>query len=196
MRALLARGTEGAAREAADEVARLLALYEARHDPLRMVELLALQALAHQELGAPVTALDALGRALALAEPAGRIRVFMDLGDAMGRLLALYAVRRGASPYLERLLAACGDATGRGAPPTPAQAPTSLPLVEPLTRREIEVLRLLEARRTNEEIARSLCVSPATVKKHTMNLYQKLHGSGRRHAVAQATALGLLSPLP
>jgi LuxR family transcriptional regulator, maltose regulon positive regulatory protein len=69
-------------------------------------------------------------------------------------------------------------------------------LIEPLTRREVEVLRLLQARRTNDEIARVLYVSVDTVKKHTKNLYQKLQVGGRHHAVAQAVALGLLPPAP
>jgi DNA-binding CsgD family transcriptional regulator len=114
----------------------------------------------------------------------------------MGRLLARYVARRGASPYLERLLAACGTTPAAGAPPSPGRADQPLQLVEPLTRRELEVLQRLQTRRTNDEIARALCVSVDTVKKHTKNLYQKLQVDGRRHAVAQAVALGLLPPSP
>jgi LuxR family transcriptional regulator, maltose regulon positive regulatory protein len=193
---LLTRGTEAAARQAAAEAAALLAQYEAAHATLRVVELLALQALAHQALGATTVALDALERALRLAEPAGRVRVFVELGPAMGRLLALYAARRGMAPYLERLLAACGTTPAPGTPMPPSRKEVSLQLVEPLTRRELEVLQRLQTRRTNDEIARALYVSVDTVKKHTKNLYQKLQVDGRRHAVAQAIVLGLLPPSP
>jgi LuxR family maltose regulon positive regulatory protein len=112
----------------------------------------------------------------------------------MGRLLALYAARRGASPYLERLRAARGTTPALGAPIALSREDQPLERVEPLTRRELEVLQQLQARRTNDEIARALYVSVDTVKKHTKNLYQKLQVDGRRHAVAQAIALGLLSP--
>src|SRR5206468_1489245 len=133
VRALLAEGTEAAARQAAAEVADLLALYEARQDPLRVVELLGLQALTQEALGDSTAALDALGRALRLAEPAGRVRVFVDLGAAMHRQLTLYAVRRAASPYLERLVAAC-EATSAPRPPVaPRQNGAHLALVEPPT---------------------------------------------------------------
>lgn len=75
-------------------------------------------------------------------------------------------------------------------------AADSFALVEPLTRREEEVLWLLAARRTNEEIAGILQVAPTTVKKHAMNIYQKLQVNGRRQAVAQAITLGLLPSTP
>src|SRR5262249_57948104 len=97
IRALLSRGTEAAFRRAAAEGAALLARYEATHNELGVVEALALRALAHQALGATSVALDELERALRLAEPAGRVRVFVDLGASMSRLLALYATRRGTS---------------------------------------------------------------------------------------------------
>jgi LuxR family transcriptional regulator, maltose regulon positive regulatory protein len=196
IRALLSHGTEVALRQATAEGAALLARYEAEHNWLLVVEVLGLQALAHQALGATTVALDALERALRLAEPAGRVRVFVDLGPPMGRLLALYAARRGTAPYLARLLAACGTTPAPGAPTPPSPKDSSLQLVEPLTRRELEVLQHLQLRRTNDEIARALYVSVDTVKKHTRNLYQKLQADGRRHAVAQAIVLGLLPPSP
>jgi LuxR family maltose regulon positive regulatory protein len=126
----------------------------------------------------------------------GAVRIFVDVGPAMASLLALYAARRGMSPFVERLLLACGTAGALHSSEAPRAASTELALVEPLTRREQEVLGLLVARLTNDEIARSLQITPATVRKHTINIYQKLQVSGRRHAVAQAIALGLLSPDP
>ena len=190
------RSIAGKTRQAAAEAAALLAEYEATHATLRVVELLALQALAHQALGASSAALDALTRALRLAEPAGRVRVFVDLGAPMGRLLARYAAHRGTSAYLERLLAACGTTPAARAPTPPDREVQPFHMVEPLTRRELEVLQRLQLRRTNDEIARALYVSVDTVKKHTKNLYQKLQVDGRRHAVAQAIVLGLLPSSP
>jgi LuxR family maltose regulon positive regulatory protein len=190
---LLSQGTEAARRQAVAEAAALVAQYEAEHDELRVVEVLGLQALAHEALGATAAALDALEQALRQAEPGGRVRVFVDLGAPMARLLARYTARRGTSPYLARLLAACGSTPAPPAPPPPSRngAPQ---LIEPLTRREVEILQHLQARRTNDEIAQALFVSVDTVKKHTKNIYQKLQVDGRRHAVVQAIALGLLPP--
>ena len=65
-------------------------------------------------------------------------------------------------------------------------------LIEPLTEREREVLALLAQRLSNKEIAQALVISPQTVKRHAVNLYQKLQVSGRREAVANAIRLGLL----
>ena len=61
-----------------------------------------------------------------------------------------------------------------------------------LTNREVDVLLLLEQRLTNKEIAARLMISPRTVQKHTINLYEKLHAGNRREAIARARALGLL----
>ena len=198
LRALLSQGTEVALRQAAAEGAALLARYEAEHNWLQVVEVLGLQARAHQALGASSVALDELEGALRLAEPAGRVRVFVDLGASMARLLARYAARRGISPYLTRLLAACGSTPASPASTALSQdsAARPLQLVEPLTRRELEILQHLQARRTNDEIAQALYLSVDTVKKHTKNIYQKLQVEGRRHAVVQAIALGLLPPTP
>ncbi len=67
-------------------------------------------------------------------------------------------------------------------------------LIEPLTERELEVLALLVKRRTNKEIAAELVISPGTVKQHAHNIYQKLNVKGRRQAVREAIALGILPP--
>jgi LuxR family maltose regulon positive regulatory protein len=188
--ALLAQGT-GAATDRAMQQLADVETANRQLDAFRRLELLTLRALCYQAQGNSA-ALDALEHALRLAERMGGVRVFIDAGPAMGSLLALYAARRGTSPFLARLLAACGAAGDERAHKASRAASAELTLVEPLTRREHEVLGLLEARLTNEEIARTLQISTATVRKHTVNIYQKLQVSGRRHAVAQAIALGLL----
>jgi LuxR family maltose regulon positive regulatory protein len=195
VQALLARGTGAATDRAMQQLADVETA--TRHlDAFRRLELLTLRALCYQAQGNSAAALDALEPALRLGEPMGAVRVFLDAGPAVGSLLARYAARRGTSPFLARLLAACGAASERHAPGAAPSASTELALVEPLTRRENEVLRLLAARLTNDEIARTLQIAPATVRKHTMNIYQKLQVSGRRHAVAQAIALGVLPSAP
>jgi LuxR family maltose regulon positive regulatory protein len=75
----------------------------------------------------------------------------------------------------------------QGTAPAPGQ-----PLPEPLTNRELEILGMLANRLSNKEIASQLNISPATVKRHTENIYQKLNVPGRREAVTTATSLGLL----
>jgi LuxR family maltose regulon positive regulatory protein len=196
LRALLSQGTEVALRQAAAEGAALLARYEADRNWMQVVEVLGLQAQTHQALDASTLALDALERALRLAEPGGRVRVFVDLGAPMARLLARYAARRGESPYLTRLLAAYGTTPASSSLRPPGSDSPRLQPVEPLTRRELEILQHLQARRTNDEIAEALSVSVDTVKKHARNIYQKLKVEGRYHAVTQAISLGLLIPAP
>ena len=130
-------------------------------------------------------------QAVALAEPGGVIRVFVDLGPRMAALLHQLAAQRvGPADFIATLLAAFPAARD----PAPALRQPSL--IEPLSERELEVLALLAQRLTNKEIARVLSISPMTVKRHSSNIYQKLAVGGRREAVAKAAALGLVSAAP
>jgi LuxR family maltose regulon positive regulatory protein len=148
------------------------------------LEILVLQAVALQMAGEPEQAMDALVRALSLGEPEGYVRTFLDLGAPMRELLQA-AARRGIRPaYVERLLA---RATGETAPAAPS------PLVEPLSDRELEVLRLIAAGLSNREVARELVITPGTAKWHAHNIYGKLGVHSRTQAVARARELGLLS---
>jgi LuxR family maltose regulon positive regulatory protein len=123
---------------------------------------------------------------LALAEPEGYLRVFLDLGEPARALLAAY-LRSEAPPhesYARRILDAF---------PIPGAAGPQQPvLVEPLTERELEVLRLIAQGMTNREIARQLVVATGTVKAHTANIYGKLDVRNRTEAVARARQLGIL----
>ncbi|HET7094198.1 MAG TPA: LuxR C-terminal-related transcriptional regulator, partial [Thermomicrobiales bacterium] len=151
------------------------------------IEALALQALAHWQAGERADAMIALERALRLAEPEGYVRLFVDLGLPMARLLQEARARRVAPDYVAALLAAFGgnapDGRGRVLP-------------EPLSRREREVLRFLAAGLTNREIAEALSISPETVKKHAAAIYGKLGVGRRAEAAAKARALGLLDERP
>jgi LuxR family maltose regulon positive regulatory protein len=149
------------------------------------IEVQALQALAHGRLGAYPEAMTTLEHALRLAEPEGYVRLFVDLGLPMGRLLQQARAREVMPAYVDKLLASFTDDIS-------FPSPVRQTLPEPLTGRETEVLELLAAGLTNREIAEELVVSPETVKKHTASVYGKLVVHSRTEAVARARELGLL----
>jgi LuxR family maltose regulon positive regulatory protein len=156
-------------------------------------EILALHALTHEMLGDQSRALASLARALALAEAEGASRLFVDQGLPMARLLA-EAAARGISPdYSARVLAACAaqapQPAGSTHPPalTPAQ-----PLIEPLSERELDVLRLIAQGLSNQAIGERLFLALDTVKGHNRHIFDKLQVQRRTEAVARARELGLL----
>jgi LuxR family maltose regulon positive regulatory protein len=157
----------------------------------RMIEILLLQALAFQAMGDTDRALTPLERALTLAEPEGFIRIVVDEGPPMARLL--YAAgTRGITPiYVQRLLREFPTTELGQAYPPKTQVPNS-ELVEPLSGRELEVLSLIAEGITNQEIATRLYLSLNTVKVHTRNIYGKLGVNNRTQAGARARALGIL----
>jgi LuxR family maltose regulon positive regulatory protein len=145
-----------------------------------------------QALAAPTTdeALAFLTQALPLAEREGCVRMFVDLGELMMRLLREAAARRLAPEYVGRLLATFRTEAHRGGQHPPAHI--EQPLAEPLSERELSVLRIL-AEHTNREIGAALCISDNTVKAHLKSIYGKLGVGSRRDAVVTARTLGLLS---
>ncbi len=150
-----------------------------------VIDILVVQALARHAGGDPAGALTSLVRAVALAEPEGYVRVFVDEGPPMVALLKLAAKGREATRYVRRLLAATTTTeTGRS---------MEQPLIETLSERELEVLRLLGSDLSGPEIASELVVSLNTVRTHTKNIYAKLGVNSRRAAVQRAAELGLLS---
>lgn len=152
------------------------------------IEALALQALAHGQGGDRARALTALGHALRLAAPEGYVRLFVDLGLPMARLLQEARARAVMPDYVATLLAAYGaDLTG-------VAGADALP--EPLTARELDVLRGIASGLTNREIAALLFISPETVKKHTGSIYGKLGVANRTAAAARARDLDILAEPP
>ena len=164
-----------------------------------VIEIQALRALALAARGDHAGALGALTEALTLARRHGYIRVFADEGAPMRALLTQlaaarpgqqHAARRIDPRYLAALLRACGPA---GAVPPRIRAATAPPgLIEPLTGRELEVLRLLAAGKSNQRIAHDLVVALNTVKKHVTHVLGKLGAANRTEAVARARDLGLI----
>ncbi len=155
-----------------------------------LIELLALQALALQGQGETEEALLALDRALALGEPEGYVRTFVDLGAEMAHLLRRATARGVGGNYARHLLDTIE--AERAQTPAPPPPPSAEGLIEPLTDREGEVLRLIAAGLTNQQIADELFIAHSTVKTHINNLYGKLDVSRRTQAVARARELGLL----
>jgi LuxR family maltose regulon positive regulatory protein len=185
--------TPAFADEAARLLDRLLTAAEAGKRTGSVIEILVLQALAHHARGDTPAALAPLDRALTLAEPEGYVRVFADEGPPMVSLLRAVAKQRVAGYYVRRLLDACGR-PGESAPETSGHRTQAL--VEPLSGRELEVLRLLGTDLDGPAIARRLVVSLNTLRTHTRNIYTKLGVNSRRAAVRRAGELNLLSRTP
>lgn len=168
----------------------------------RLIEIMILKALAMQAARDATQAEIALTKSLALAEPGGYVRVFLDEGRPLQLLLAQWLAHAGVGSlrdYAIRLLSAFKD----GSLPISTAQETSSPtgaslaslgqaLVEPLSQRELEVIHLIALGRTNQEIARQLIVAPGTVKAHTASIYRKLDVTNRTEAAARARQLGIL----
>jgi LuxR family maltose regulon positive regulatory protein len=149
-----------------------------------ILQAIALHAVALRANGEKDKAVQLLGDALTLAEPGGFIRIFVDEGPPMAALLQ-EAAKYGTAPnYVSQLRAAFGKAEGR--------TPVTQLLIEPLSERELEVLRLLRTELNGPEIASQLMVSLSTMRTHTQNIYNKLGVNNRRAAVRRAEELDLL----
>ncbi|MCL4301814.1 MAG: helix-turn-helix transcriptional regulator [Anaerolineae bacterium] len=195
-RVLLARykhdRADSSIRETIGLLDRLLQAAEAGGRRGSAIEILVVQALAHQAQGDISTALLSLQQALTLAEPEGYVRMFVDEGSPMAELLGKMNASRevGAlrvKEYIDRLLAAFGKPQDFH--------PSSFilhPLVEPLSQRELEVLRLFKTELSGPEIADELVIGLSTLRTHTKSIYSKLNVNSRRAAVNRAEALGLI----
>jgi LuxR family maltose regulon positive regulatory protein len=149
-----------------------------------VLEILVLQALAHQMHGDTPKALAPLSRALSLAEPEGYVRMFVDEGPPMAYLLDVAVKHGNAPPSARQLLSAFGPDSG--------SQPIMQALIEPLSKRELQVLRLLGTDLGGPDMARELVVSLNTLRTHIKNIYSKLGVSNRRAAIRRAEELDLL----
>jgi LuxR family transcriptional regulator, maltose regulon positive regulatory protein len=186
-----AHHTGASAADAARLLEGLLRAAEAGERTGSVIEILVLHALTAHARGNTSDALAALEGALTLAEPEGYVRVFVGEGPPMASLLRTIAKRRVSWTYVRRLVDAFGPA-GEG---TTANRPGRYAqgLVDPLSERELQVLRLLGTELDGPAIARELMVSLNTLRTHTRNIYAKLGVTSRRAAVRQAGELNLLS---
>jgi LuxR family maltose regulon positive regulatory protein len=198
-RVLLAQGTTGSRAQVTELLDSLHDFVLRIHTSCFRIDVLALQALLCDARGEEPAALEKLSAALALAEPGGFIRVFVDLGPQMADLLTRLIKQKDVNAdYVGQLLTAFREderaaAQSETTPPT-ASSPSSTTFDSGrfLTERELETLVLLERRFRNNEIAERLFVSPETVKTHLQHIYKKLNASNRRQAVDRARALGVL----
>jgi LuxR family maltose regulon positive regulatory protein len=166
------------------------------------LKVMALQTVALQAHGEKDRAVQLLADALALAEPGGFIRLFVDEGLPMAQLLSEVAARGIAPDYTGKLLAAFSDfrfaisdfglaSSSKVSPKSKIQNLKS-EIVEPLSQRELEVLQLIAQGLSNREISERLFLALSTVKGHNRNIFGKLQVQRRTEAVARARELGLV----
>jgi LuxR family maltose regulon positive regulatory protein len=210
-RCLIAEGSKRNLKAATESLQNLRQHCEAWRFTCQIIEIAVLQALALEKRGRTLEALESLKDAVALAEPGGWIRPFIEAGAPMADLLKQLRKRDASVDYINKILAAFPDTASTTPLPflrstndkrefeaetvTPIENPKSKiqnSLIEPLTNRELDVLELLAQRLQNKEISEKLCVSPATIKSHLESIYQKLNVSKRREAVDKAKKIGIL----
>jgi LuxR family maltose regulon positive regulatory protein len=189
-RVLIADGSDASLQEALDTLHKYKHENEALHNTIQQIGILALMALAYKKQGNIDEALATLGHAIELAEPGGVIRPFIEPGSEMADLLKQLIKKNIATNFVGQILTAFREEHLRAAYPVSSSAQ---PLVDPLTKREMEILNLLAKRERRKKIAETLFISPETVKRHTTNIYQKLGVNNQEGAVAKAKALGILS---
>jgi len=155
------------------------------------LKVMVLQAVALQAHGEQDQAVHLLCDALALAEPGGFIRLFVDEGRPMAHLLSEAAAIGMLPDYLGKLLAVC-EAEEQQREDTSSLPPPAQPLIEPLSQRELEVLQLMAQGLSNQEMSERLFLALDTVKGHNRKIFGKLQVQRRTEAVARARELGLL----
>jgi LuxR family maltose regulon positive regulatory protein len=181
---------QGRLAEASGLLAEVSAAAEAAGGNHYLIASWVLQAVTLQAQGRLDDAVTALEPALTLAGPEGYVRIFIDEGEPVAQLLREAAARGIAVEYASRLLETWAEETTRRG--QRGQSPHSNHLVEPLSARELQVLRLLAAGLSNREIGEQLFLAVGTVKKYTSTTYGKLGVHSRTQAVVRARDLGLL----
>jgi LuxR family maltose regulon positive regulatory protein len=181
---------ERAVFQAIELLERLLQAAEEGGRTGSVIEILVLQALAYEAQGDIPPALVSLESALALAEPEGYVRIFVDEGMPMAHLLS-EAAAHGIMPDYSGKLLAVFESEAQKSEDT-SYLPSTQPLIEPLSQRELEVLQLMALGLSNREISERLFLALSTVKGHNRRIFGKLGVQRRTEAVARARELGLL----
>jgi LuxR family maltose regulon positive regulatory protein len=169
----------------------LLAQVKIIERPDLTIEVQILKALAFQVKGDEDHSMESLSEALFIAESGGYIRIFLDEGQPMIKLLRLAASRGIFTTYVIKLLAAFGGSVSTDVDAVPL-SPFIQPLIEPLSGRELEVLRLLVTTMSVPEIANKLVLATTTVRSHCKSIYSKMNVHKRWDAVQRAQELGLI----
>ncbi len=185
-RILISAGTMAEKLNLCDFLQAKLAQAENEHFTLRVIQTHIHLALVQQKLAEPEEALASLKRAISLAEPGGFIRTFIDVGNDLRPLLEILHAQDIAPHYLPHILAAFPEIE-------PSSMRPSLATATLLTRRETEILQLMQNGRSNQEIADALVISIHTVKRHATNIYNKLEVNGRQTAIFRAIELNIFS---
>ncbi|MDJ0835473.1 MAG: LuxR C-terminal-related transcriptional regulator [Acidobacteriota bacterium] len=188
---LIQQPREADRRRAADLLDHMTAFYDDIHNRRITIDVLILRALLADLEDDEPRALECLDRAISLASPGGVLRPFLDQGPPLVPLLHRL-IHNGRAGHAGRIMAAFREEvaikTRTAAPNDGFEIAT-----DALTKREREVLVLLGRRLSNSEIAEELYISPGTVKRHTLSIYQKLQVKSRREAVERAGTIGLLN---
>lgn len=193
-KALVLDDSEASRARAAALLDRLVDYLSEIHNNRFLIEALALRALLRSATGEQDAARGDLTRAIGIAQPGRFLRLFVDLGPRLGKLLSGLELDEEGVSYVGEILAAFSQPFGNASTEI-----TMLPAgakelgVDALSSREQQILGLLAERLSNKEIADKLHISTVTVKRHAANIYQKLGVHGRRHAVAKANGLGMFS---
>jgi LuxR family maltose regulon positive regulatory protein len=183
---LIAQGTPHSLAEARKRLISLREFCATTHNIWHLIEIIALEALMLDALGARKKALAKLEKCLQYARPGGFLRVFVDMGPSMQSLLSELHTIGFETEYTNQILQAFTS-------PHPTDSSFKGPnKFNDLTNREIEILELLTQSLSNQEIAEHLVISPGTVKQHLYNIYQKLNVNSRLKAVAVAKDRELL----
>ena len=179
-------------------LAELKTYFEKIHNTRFLIETFAVQALVFQALEKSSRAEACLEQAVKLALPCGFIRLFVDLGPELSKLLNRLQLNEETLRYVGKIQGAFRgtateiDLSDTVAIETVTLVPGALGMLDPLTKREYEILALLAGRKTNQEIADALGISVKTIRRHTENLYGKFGVHGRHEAVAKAEGLGII----
>jgi LuxR family maltose regulon positive regulatory protein len=184
----MARGAETSLQESILLLQEHLQFTRRTHNIRQQIIILPLLAVAYHKSGHRQKAIQALKEGVRIAEPGGWVHPFLEFGPEMAAMIDAIRWESDYSDFIDQI---------RAALPEPTRGELMLPrerLPEPLTDREREVLALLARRYQIKEIAAELVIAPATVSRHTSNIYQKLGVNKRRDAVEKALLLGLIQP--